>query len=265
MKKLLLIWVMIMTVSSSLFAQTRQVTGKVTSSEDGAALPGVSVSLKGSSRGTTTAAAGTYKISVGDGAAITFSFVGYKPQTVSVGNQNAINVVLASDASELNEVVVTALGLTRTKNSLPYAAQQIKGEELTRVRTGNAFSQLSGKVSGVQITQGNAIGGSTNVVIRGSKSLTGNNQALFVVDGVPIDNTNFGTNPGNSSADGSIGVRGGGNTSVMLFSIILISVSKIWFQLTHGLDSFPLLRFMAIMTVSGLQKIQKRNMRRVPR
>jgi len=189
MKKLLLIWVMVMTVFSSLFAQTRQVTGKVTSSEDGAALPGVSVSLKGTARGTTTGADGSYKISVGDGAVLVFGFVGYKQQTISVGSQTAINVVLASDASELNEVVVTALGLTRTKNSLPYAAQQIKGDELTRVRSGNAFSQLSGKVSGVQITQGNSIGGSTNVVIRGSKSLTGNNQAMFVVDGVPIDNS----------------------------------------------------------------------------
>ena len=189
MKKLLLIWVMVMTVFSSLFAQTRQVTGQVTSSEDGAALPGVSVSLKGTARGTTTGADGSYKISVGDGAVLVFGFVGYKQQTISVGSQTAINVVLASDASELNEVVVTALGLTRTKNSLPYAAQQIKGDELTRVRSGNAFSQLSGKVSGVQITQGNSIGGSTNVVIRGSKSLTGNNQAMFVVDGVPIDNS----------------------------------------------------------------------------
>ncbi len=190
MKKLLLLGVLVLAVFSTSMAQTRQVTGKVTASEDGTALPGVSVSLKGSSRGTTTAADGTYKISVGDGAAITFSFVGYKPQTVSVGSQSSINVVLASDASELNEVVVTALGLTRTKNSLPYAAQQVKGEELTRVRTGNAIQALSGKVAGLQIIQGNAIGGSTNVVIRGNKSLTGNNQALFVVDGVPIDNTN---------------------------------------------------------------------------
>ncbi len=189
MKKLLLIWVLVMTACGSLFAQTRQVTGKVTSSEDGAALPGVSVSLKGTARGTTTGADGSYKISVGEGSVLVFGFVGYKQQTISVGSQTAINVVLASDASELNEVVVTALGLTRTKNSLPYAAQQIKGDELTRVRSGNAFSQLSGKVSGVQITQGNSIGGSTNVVIRGSKSLTGNNQAMFVVDGVPIDNS----------------------------------------------------------------------------
>jgi TonB-linked SusC/RagA family outer membrane protein len=190
MKKLLLIWVLTMTVFSSLLAQTRQVTGKVTSSEDGSALPGVSVSLKGTSRGTTTGADGSYKISVGDGAVLVYSFVGYKQQSISVASQSAINVVLASDASELNEVVVTALGLTRTKNSLPYAAQQVKGDELTRVRTGNAFQALSGKVAGLQITQGNAVGGSTNVVIRGNKSLTGNNQALFVVDGVPIDNSN---------------------------------------------------------------------------
>ena len=179
-----------MTVSSSLFAQTRQVTGKVTASEDGSALPGVSVSLKGTSRGTTTGPDGSYKIAVGEGSVLVFSFVGYKQQSISAGSQSVVNVSLAADASELNEVVVTALGLTRTKNSLPYAAQQVKGDELTRVRTGNAFQALSGKVAGLQITQGNTIGGSTNVVIRGNKSLTGNNQALFVVDGVPIDNTN---------------------------------------------------------------------------
>jgi TonB-linked SusC/RagA family outer membrane protein len=189
MKKLLLVWVLVMAAFSSSLAQTRQVTGKVTSSEDGSALPGVSVSLKGTARGTTSSSDGSYKIMVSNSDALVFSFVGYKPQTINVGSQSMINVTLASDASELNEVIVTALGLTRTKNSLPYAAQQIKGDELTRVRSGNAFSQLSGKVSGVQITQGNAIGGSTNVVIRGSKSLTGNNQALFVVDGVPIDNS----------------------------------------------------------------------------
>jgi TonB-linked SusC/RagA family outer membrane protein len=201
MKKLLLIWVMVMTAFSSLFAQNsvsvRQVTGQVTSSEDGTALPGVSVSLKGTARGTTTGADGSYKISVGDGAVLVFGFVGYKQQTISAGSQTAINVVLVTDASELNEVVVTALGLTRTKNSLPYAAQQIKGDELTRVRSGNAFQALSGKVAGLQITQGNSIGGSTNVVIRGTKSLTGNNQALFVVDGVPIDNSN--KNSGNQT------------------------------------------------------------------
>ena len=211
MKKLLLVWVLMMAVISSSFAQTRQVTGKVTASEDGTALPGVSVSLKGTARGTTTAADGSYKIAVGNADAIVFSFIGYKSQTINVGSQTNINVVLASDASELDEVVVTALGLTRTKNSLPYAAQQVKGEELTRVRNGNAFSALSGKVAGLQITQGNTVGGSTNVVIRGNKSLTGNNQALFVVDGVPIDNTikNTGTQQsggggydyGNAAAD----------------------------------------------------------------
>ncbi|MHA8099712.1 SusC/RagA family TonB-linked outer membrane protein [Aquirufa aurantiipilula] len=193
MKKLLLVMALVTTACSSLLAQSRVVTGKVTASEDGTALPGVSVSLKGTSRGVTTTADGSYKISVDNGAALQFSFVGYKPQTITVGSQSTINVVLVTDAAELSEVVVTALGLTRTKNSLPYAAQQVKGDELTRVRSGNAFSALSGKVAGLQIIQGNAIGGSTNVVIRGNKSLTGNNQALFVVDGVPVDNTNKNT------------------------------------------------------------------------
>ncbi len=175
---------------TTMLAQTRQISGKVTASEDGSAIPGVSVTVKGSSRGVATGADGSYKIQVADGAALQFSFVGYKSQTINVGSQSTINAVLQAEASELNEVVVTALGLTRTKNTLPYAATTVKADEITRVRTGNAMQSLSGKVAGLQITQGNAIGGSTNVVIRGNKSLLGNNQALFVVDGVPVDNSN---------------------------------------------------------------------------
>ncbi|MHA8051215.1 SusC/RagA family TonB-linked outer membrane protein [Aquirufa sp. ROCK-SH2] len=190
MKKILLVMLLMTTVFSSLLAQSRLVTGKVTTAEDGSALPGVGVSIKGTSKGVATSADGTFKINASDATVLQFSFVGYQTQSVTVGKQNTINVVLAPLASELNEVVVTALGLTRTKNSLPYAAQQVKGDELTRVRNGNAFSALSGKVAGLSIIQGNSIGGSTNVVIRGNKSLTGNNQALFVVDGVPVDNTN---------------------------------------------------------------------------
>ncbi len=89
----------------------------------------------------------------------------------------------------MSEVVVTALGIKRAKNTLPYAAQTVQGEDVSRLRSGNAFSALSGKVSGLQINQGNGLGGSTNIVIRGMKSITGNNQALFVVDGVPVDNS----------------------------------------------------------------------------
>jgi TonB-linked SusC/RagA family outer membrane protein len=190
MKKLLLMWVLVFVSITTMLAQTRQISGKVTAAEDGSALPGVSVTVKGSSRGVATAADGSYKIQVADGAALQFSFVGYKSQTINVGSQSSINAVLQAEASELNEVVVTALGLTRTKNTLPYAATTVKSDEITRVRTGNAMQSLSGKVAGLQITQGNAIGGSTNVVIRGNKSLLGNNQALFVVDGVPVDNSN---------------------------------------------------------------------------
>jgi len=111
----------------------------------------------------------------------------------------------------MQEVVVTALGITRNKNTLAYSAQQVNGEDVSKVRTGNAASSLSGKVSGLQVIQGNSIGGSTNIVIRGIKSLTGNNQALFVVDGTPVDNRTVtsgsqstgrgGYDYGNSAAD----------------------------------------------------------------
>lgn len=102
----------------------------------------------------------------------------------------------------MQEVVVTALGIKRNKNTLPYAAQQVKGDEVSKIRTGNAAAALSGKVSGVQIIQGNSIGGSTNVVVRGIKSLTGDNQALFVVDGAPINNRTVTTTNQNTGRGG---------------------------------------------------------------
>ncbi|WP_431215245.1 TonB-dependent receptor plug domain-containing protein [Puia sp. P3] len=102
-------------------------------------------------------------------------------------------MTLSRNQGAIEEVVVTALGIKRSKNTLPYAAQQITGDDVSRVRSGNAVSALSGKISGLEIRQGNAMGGSTNVVIRGNKSFISNNQALFVVDGVPFNNANTNT------------------------------------------------------------------------
>jgi pseudouridine-5'-phosphate glycosidase len=110
MKKLVLSWVLMMAVVSTLFAQTRQVTGKVTSSEDGSGMSGVSVSAKGSSKGTSTAADGTYKIAVADGASLVFSFVGFNSQNVSVGSRSVIDVQLQADNQQLSEVVVVGYG-----------------------------------------------------------------------------------------------------------------------------------------------------------
>lgn len=171
-------------------SQDVAITGKVTSFEDNSALPGVNVTVRGTTNGTTTAADGTYQLNTPRNATLVFSFIGLISQEIEVGNRTRIDLQMRSDVKQLSEVVVTAQGILRNKNELPYAAQKVDGEQVSRTRDNNFVNALSGKVAGLQITRNNAMGGSTNVVIRGAKSLTGNNQALFIVDGVPIDNSN---------------------------------------------------------------------------
>ncbi len=189
MKKLTLIVCVFMLTFQIVNAQTKQITGKVTSSEDGLGIPGVSVLVKGTTMGTTTNIDGEYDFSVTDDAKILiFSFVGMKTQEVVIAGRSSIFVVLEPEAIGMDEVVVTALGITREKKSLGYATQEVKGEDLAVVKSDNFVNALSGKAAGVQVRRTNNMGGSTNIVIRGSTSLTGNNQALFVIDGVPISN-----------------------------------------------------------------------------
>jgi TonB-linked SusC/RagA family outer membrane protein len=172
------------------WAQERTITGKVLSKEEGAPLPGVSVLLKGTTTGTVTDVKGEFVISVpqSEGGILLITFIGMQTQEVAIDGRSVITVEMVSDVQQLNEVIVTAQGIERTRNELAYAAQQVEGESISKTRDNNFINALSGKVAGVQIQRNNNIGGSTNVVIRGFKSLTGNNQALFVVDGVPIDN-----------------------------------------------------------------------------
>ena len=191
MKKMLLfISLLLMASGINAFAQDRQISGKVTSTEDGSPLPGVNIAVRGTNRGTTTGADGSYRINVDGQSTLVFSFVGFQAQTISVVDRTTINVVLATEIGSLEEVVVTALGITREKKSLGYASQEVKGDQVNTAKESNFINSLSGKVSGVEIKRNNNLGSSSNIVIRGFKSLTGNNQALFVVDGVPIDNSN---------------------------------------------------------------------------
>ncbi|MBN2615909.1 MAG: SusC/RagA family TonB-linked outer membrane protein [Bacteroidales bacterium] len=180
-------------------AQTRTISGTVTSSDDGKPLPGVTVQLKGTTVGTTTDFNGKYSLNVDlkQGNVLVFSFVGMATQEISIGNSNTINVVMKSSAMAINEVVVTALGISREKKSLGYATQNVSGAELDVAKPDNMINSLSGRVSGVTIRNSGNMGGSSNILIRGATSLTGNNQPLFVVDGVPISNGTF-----NSSSQG---------------------------------------------------------------
>lgn len=189
-KALLLCFFLVSVLLQQAMAQSRAVTGTVTDQASGQGLPGVAVIVKGTTVGTTTGVEGEYTINVPDAnSTLVFRFIGYTTVERPVGNAANIDVTLATDTRQLDEVVVTALGIERTKNELPYAAQSIDGGAISETRQQNFTNALSGKVSGVQVQQNNNLGGSTNVIIRGNKSISGNNQALFVVDGVPLDNS----------------------------------------------------------------------------
>ncbi|MBO0358713.1 SusC/RagA family TonB-linked outer membrane protein [Hymenobacter sp. BT186] len=175
-------------------AQNRNITGRVTDAATGQGLPGVTVLVKGTSIGASTNADGGYSLSVPASATtLTFSFIGYTNVERPIGDASTVNVGLATDAKQLGEVVVTALGVERTRNSLAYSATQVEGQNITVARNPNPINGLSGKVAGVTIRQSNTLGGSTSVNIRGTKSLFGNNQPLYVIDGVPISNSNTNT------------------------------------------------------------------------
>lgn len=176
-------------------AQNRTITGLVTSSEDGLALQGVSVSLKGTTQGTITDADGHYSIQVeSNDQVMVFSFIGMAPREIVAGTSTVLDVVLDPGDIILDEVVVTALGLSREKKALGYSVQEVSGTELSESRDANIVNSLSGKVAGVSVTgaQGN-MGGSSRILIRGASSVNGNNQPLFVVDGIPFDNSGFNT------------------------------------------------------------------------
>lgn len=175
------------------FAQ-KTITGTVFNSEDGKSLPGVSVLVKGTTIATVTDIDGKYilKNVPEDATVLVFSFIGMKSQDVPISG-NVVDCNLEKEDVSLDEVIVTALGISREKKSLGYAVQEVTGDDINRVKSSNVVSSLSGKVAGVQIQTTGNFGGSVNILVRGSSSLTGSNQALFVIDGVPIDNTTFNT------------------------------------------------------------------------
>ncbi|HEX5554082.1 MAG TPA: TonB-dependent receptor plug domain-containing protein, partial [Chitinophagaceae bacterium] len=184
-------------------AQQHNISGKVTGA-DGRPLPGITIQVKGTQTGTATDATGSYELTVPDNATLIFRGVGYTEQSVEAGTRTTLNVTMNSSTQQLNELIVTALGIQRNRNSIPYAAQQISGSDVNKTVTTNVIQNLSGKISGLHITSSNAMGGASNVILRGMKSLTQSNQALFVIDGVPYDNTSltgYGYDFGNAASD----------------------------------------------------------------
>ncbi|HDZ40695.1 MAG TPA: SusC/RagA family TonB-linked outer membrane protein [Bacteroidetes bacterium] len=165
------------------------VTGTVTD-EKGDPLPGVNIIVKGTVQGTITDADGKYTLSVAPGATLVFSYVGYKTQEIPVDNQTTVNVTMAESTVGINEVVVTALGITRERKALGYAVQDISGDDIEKTAETNVINALAGKSAGVFVNSSNGnVGASSRIIIRGNNSLRGGNQPLFVVDGVPIDNS----------------------------------------------------------------------------
>jgi TonB-linked SusC/RagA family outer membrane protein len=198
-----------------------QVSGRVTAAGN-EALPGVSVVVQGTSTGTITDVNGNYTVSAPGNGTLNFSYIGYQPQSIAVNNRTTINLTLAVDQRQLGEVVVTALGIERQTRALQYSVTEVSGEPLTMARENNIANQLAGRVAGVNVTNvASGPAGSSRVIIRGNTSLQGNNQPLYVVDGIPMDNNNFGQAGVWGGPD-----RGDGMSSINPDDIESISVLK---------------------------------------
>ncbi|MDD7915773.1 carboxypeptidase-like regulatory domain-containing protein [Polaribacter sp. MSW5] len=201
----ILIAVFSFTCTFSSMAQEKSVSGTVTSKSDGSTLPGVSIVVQGTTKGTETDFDGKYTITTSVGDILSFSFLGMKTKTITVSESNTINVVLEDDADQLDEIVVTALGIKKSRKTLTYSAQDVKGDDLTRVKQTNPINSLSGKSAGLTITRSaSGVGGATKVVLRGNSS-TSNNDPLYVIDGVPMSNSGNGQNGDSGNGRGIFG------------------------------------------------------------
>ncbi|ARK10958.1 SusC/RagA family TonB-linked outer membrane protein [Fibrella sp. ES10-3-2-2] len=188
-KLLMLTQLLLCLISVPLLAQDRVITGRVTSGEDGSALPGVNIAIKGTTRGVTTDADGQYRVTVPTGTVqLVFSFIGFVTQEVVTGTQTTLNVTLTPDATNLNEVVVTAFGIQRNAREVGTSVTRINNDQIVQAAPVNVASGLTGKVAGLQVNlTNNGVGSNPRLTIRGNRSFLGNNQALLVVDGVLTD------------------------------------------------------------------------------
>ena len=192
MKRTIVLFTVLMLCGILAFSQSRSVSG-IVKDETGTPVPFATITESGARNATTADANGNFTLKMKGSGDVIITATGFEAKRVTPSG-NTVEAILKRNTTELATVTVTtALGIQRSKNTLPYASQQVTGDEVSKTRNDNFLSGLSGKVSGLQVTQNNSLGASTNVIIRGYKSLTGNNQALFVVDGTPIDNSNKNT------------------------------------------------------------------------
>ncbi|HPF50446.1 MAG TPA: SusC/RagA family TonB-linked outer membrane protein [Draconibacterium sp.] len=230
MKKIAIFLSILLFMGTMAFAQTKSLSGTVTSAEDNLPIPGVSVSVKGTTLGTVTNIDGVYELKVPENAkTLVFSFVGMKTAEVEIGSANKLDAVLDPDVLGLDEVVVTALGITREKKTLPYASQDVSAEELNIAGESNIKSAIAGKVAGVQIVgqAGSKLGEAGKIRIRGAVSLTSDSDPLYVIDGIPT------TDPNSIDMDNvaSINVLKGPNATALYgqraeYGVIMITSKK---------------------------------------
>ena len=190
MKKRLIFLFLSCMVAIMATAQNRTIMGIVLEKATKDPLPGVTVQEKGTTNGTITDAGGKFSIAVKPGAVLLVTFIGMEPTEVAVGSSASVEIQMETSTEQVNEVVVTAMGIKKETKALGYAVQEVKGDDLVKVKEPNLVNSLNGKVAGVNVTNsGGAPGSSSQIIIRGGTSLTGDNQPLFVVDGIPIDNS----------------------------------------------------------------------------
>src|SRR5580704_15542762 len=194
----------------SLFAQARPVKGRVSDGQTNRPLAGVSVSVKGRATGAFTDSSGDFTLSADPKSILVFSYVGYQSTQETIGSKTFLEVTLQPGSGMLQDVIVTALGITREKRALGYSVTEVKGATLTEARENSFVNDLEGRVAGVNVS-GVATGpnGATNVVIRGITSMTGSNQPLYVINGIPLVSNNYATtdvNTGYGGKDGGDGI-----------------------------------------------------------
>ena len=174
------------------FAQEKTISGTV--SDQSGVLPGVSVVIEGSNKGVETDFDGKYSIEANSGDVFVFRYLGYETVKITVAGSDIINVTLEEGGEVLDEIVITAFGIKKSEKALGYSVQSIKGDAMTEARESNLTNAISGKIAGVQVTgTSGSVGASSRIVLRGNSSITGNNEPLYVVDGVPISNSSFGS------------------------------------------------------------------------
>ncbi len=203
----IMLWVVLLLTHLSQ-AQDRRVTGRVISGKDQQPIPGVNILVRDSQLGTTTDGNGNFALNVPANATLVFSAIGFAGQTLTIGNQTQLTVTMQEAEQNLGEIVVTALGIKKEAKRLGYATATVSPEQITTNRTVNFMNALQGKIAGVNISNlGTGAAGTSKIRIRGQSSFSGQNNPLIVINGVPVDNTNFGQNNGNSGGDNSIGNR----------------------------------------------------------